>query len=276
MARITVRDLLSLPWDTVIDVVAGFIKSYADEHGAGRLIVGLSGGVDSAVVLKTVVEAAGAARALALILPDTRVTPAGDVEDAVRLAEDLGVEYIVIPIDRVVDSYSVIPGFTLSDKLPVGNLRARIRMTILYYYANKLNGLVVGAGDRSELLLGYFTKHGDGGVDIQPLACLYKTQVRELARRIGIPDAITSKPSSPRLWEGQLAEEELGLSYEAVDLVFYSLIDRGLSLEEAVEATGLPLTVFQRVLDLHRRSRHKRSIPPMPRLPWLPEPIREI
>ncbi|ADV64493.1 NAD+ synthase [Desulfurococcus mucosus] len=276
MKRITVESLLSIPLEDAAETIVGFLKSYFAGAGAEKAVVGLSGGLDSSVTLRLLVDALGANKVTAAIMPDTRVTPPEDTRDAAELAGSLGVEYFIIPIDTVVDSYSVIPGFDAGNRLATGNLRARIRMNILYYIANRLNGIVVGTGDRSELLLGYFTKYGDGGVDVLPLACLYKTQVRELGRRLGLPARILGKPSSPRLWKGHLAEEEIGLSYEAVDLVFYSLIDLGLSISEAVDATGLPVEVFERVLSLHRRSRHKRRLPPFPSLPWLQEPVKEI
>lgn len=276
LKHISIEDLLAIPFDVVARSIADFIEKYFNDSGAKKAIIGLSGGLDSSVTLRLLVDAVGSDRVIGVIMPDTRVTPTEDVDDAVELSRDLGVEYMIIPIDDVVDSYRVIPGFDVNEKLSTGNLRARIRMNILYYLANKLNGVVIGTGDRSEILLGYFTKYGDGGVDVLPIACLYKTQVREMGRYLGLPARITSKPSSPRLWRDHLAEEELGLSYNMVDLVFYSLIDKGLSMEEAVDATGLPFNVFEKVLTLHRRSRHKRRLPPIPSLPWLPQPIREI
>jgi len=276
MAKLTLSEILDIPMDQVVSAIVNFIKEHFTRSRAGKAVIGLSGGLDSSVTARLLVEAVGTDRVVGVVMPDTRVTPSIDVEDAVGLSRSLGIEYLVIPIDTIIDSYSIIPGFDVNEKLPVGNLRARVRMSILYYIANKLNGMVIGTGDRSEILLGYFTKYGDGGVDILPLACLYKTQVRELGRYLGIPARILSKPSSPRLWRDHLAEEELGLRYEVIDLVFYSLIDKGLTIDEAVDATGIPREVFVKVIELHRRNRHKRRLPPVPSLPWLVEPIREI
>jgi len=276
MAKLTLSEILDIPMDQAANTIVNFIKEHFTRSRVSKAVIGLSGGLDSSVTARLLVDAVGADKVVGVVMPDTRVTPSIDVEDAVDLSQSLGIEYLVIPIDTIIDSYSIIPGFNIHEKLPVGNLRARIRMSILYYLANKLNGMVIGTGDRSEILLGYFTKYGDGGVDILPLACLYKTQVRELGRYLGIPARILSKPSSPRLWRDHLAEEELGLRYEVIDLVFYSLIDKGLTIDEAVDATGIPREVFVKVIELHRRNRHKRRLPPVPSLPWLVEPIREI
>lgn len=276
MAKLTLSEMLDIPMDQAVSTIVNFIREHFTRSRVSKAVIGLSGGLDSSVTARLLVKAVGTDRVVGVVMPDTRVTPSIDVEDAVDLSRSLGIEYLVIPIDTIIDSYSIIPGFDVNEKLPVGNLRARVRMSILYYIANKLNGMVIGTGDRSEILLGYFTKYGDGGVDILPLACLYKTQVRELGRYLGIPARILSKPSSPRLWRDHLAEEELGLRYEVIDLVFYSLIDKGLTIDEAVDATGIPREVFVKVVELHRRNRHKRRLPPVPSLPWLVEPIREI
>jgi len=149
-------------------------------------------------------------------------------------------------------------------------------MNILYYYANKYNGLVVGTSDRSELLIGYYTKYGDGAVDILPIGALYKTQVRKLAEKLGLPRRIVEKPSSPGFWVGHLAEDEIGIKYEVIDVVLYALFDKGLKPEEVPRYTGIDQGIVNKILDMHRRSRHKRVFPPMPRLSWVGEPIKEI
>ena len=151
-----------------------------------------------------------------------------------------------------------------ADRLPLGNLRARIRMCLLYYYANKKNLLVLGSGDRSEILIGYFTKYGDGAVDLLPIGILYKSQVRRLAAHLGVPEKVAFKPSSPRLWPGQTAEGELGIPYEEIDLVLHAVFDRGISWEEAAEATGVDEWKVRRIRELHEKSKHKREMPPTP------------
>ena len=149
-------------------------------------------------------------------------------------------------------------------------------MILLYYYANKHNYLVLGSGDRSEILIGYYTKYGDGAVDLLPIGCLYKTQVRHLAIHLGIPPKIAHKPSSPRLWPGQMAEEELGLSYTEIDLILYGLFDKGLKPDEVAEATGIELDKVYRVIEMHKKTRHKRALPPIPSIPGVKQPVKEL
>ncbi|MFZ8783193.1 MAG: NAD+ synthase [Desulfurococcaceae archaeon] len=266
MSRISIRDLISIEYDLALKEISDFTRSIVEESGARVVVMGLSGGVDSSVLLAVLTRALPRERVVALIMPDSRSTPKEDVEDAVALAESLGVKYYVVYIDKIVDSYSVAPFVEVGEDLATGNLRARVRMNLLYYYANKYGGLVAGSGDRSELLLGYFTKYGDGAADFLPLGCLYKTQVRELGRRLGLPAKITGKPSAPRLWRGHTAQSELGYDYKDIDLALYALFDLGLSVEEAAEYTGLQRELFEKILAMHRSSRHKRATPLVPRV----------
>jgi NAD+ synthase len=263
LRRLTIRDVVDLDYSRVERGIVEFIRYYVDSTRAKGVVVGLSGGVDSTVTAYLLVKALGPERVVGLIMPDSDVTPEEDVEDARSVAESLGVRYKVIDIKPIVSAYTIAAGVE-PDRRSKGNLRARVRMSLLYLHANMEGLLVAGTGDRSEILLGYFTKYGDGGADFLPIACLYKTQVRMLARHLGVPERIAGKPSSPRLWPGQLAEEELGLRYEEADLILYVLFDLKMSPEEAVEATGLPEEKVRRVLELHRATMHKRALPPSP------------
>ncbi len=260
--RLTLDDVVRLDYEAVAKSLTGFIRDYVSEARAKGAVIGVSGGVDSATVLHLLVRALGSEKVLALILPDTSVTPAEDVEDARSLAERLGVAYKVIDIRPIVESF--VNQLGSADKRTIGNLRARIRMSILYYHANSLDYLVAGTGDRSEILIGYFTKYGDGGVDFLPIGCLYKSQVRRLALHLGVPVKIAWKPSSPRLWPGHLAEDELGMKYDEIDVILYALFDLGMGVKEAAEATGLSAEKVMRVLELYENSKHKRSMPPIP------------
>ena len=274
--RISVEDLLNFPLEQTVEEIKQGLRSFMEESGAKTLIIGLSGGLDSSVALTLLSRSIPREKIIAFVMPDTRVNNPLDAHHAVNLAESLGVKYYVIPIDSIVDSYLKLPGVSFRDKLPVGNLRARVRMSILYLYANKLGGAVVGTSDRSELLIGYYTKFGDGASDFLPQASLYKTQLRRLARFLGLPEEIVSKPSSPGLWEQHLAEEELGLKYEDVDRVLYALFDMRMSVEEASEATGLPLGVVNRVIAMHRSTKHKRQGFKFVKLSWVGNPLAEI
>ncbi|MCE4624662.1 MAG: NAD+ synthase [Desulfurococcales archaeon] len=269
MARITLKDIVDIPYNEVAEGIIEFIRSKVEEAGAKGVVVGVSGGVDSATALFLAVKALGPSKVRPLIMPDVLVTPEEDVEDAKNLIRLAGTEPHIINISPIVDVFKgALPIYESdeADRLPLGNLRARIRMCTLYYYANKLNYLVLGSGDRSEILIGYYTKYGDGGVDILPIGILYKTQVRRLALHLGVPEKVALKPSSPRLWPGQTAEGELGIPYEEIDLILHAIFDRGLKPEEVPEATGVEEWKVKKVLEMHEKSRHKREMPPTPPL----------
>ncbi|MDH7555548.1 MAG: NAD+ synthase [Candidatus Methanosuratincola sp.] len=236
--------------------------------GQRRAVIGLSGGIDSAVAATLSARILGREKVLALVMPDSAATPSEDVNDAVALAESLGIGYRTIDITQASKTVTDVAsaGCERKDKVAEGNVRARLRMTILYYVANSENRIVIGSGDRSELMIGYFTKYGDGGVDLLPLGCLYKTQVRELARHLGIPQRIIMKESSPRLWKGQTAESELGISYEDIDMILYRLYDLRMKKEEVVRDLGQDYAAkVERVARMVRESAHKRRVPPAPK-----------
>jgi len=269
LPRVTLEDVVSLDYSVVEEGIKGFLREKLAEAGATGYVLGVSGGVDSATTLYLAVRAVGAERVLPLIMPDSEVTPREDVDDAKDLVARVGLRPHVIDISPIVNVYkSAIPIYQggEEDKVPLGNLRARIRMTLLYYYANRLNLLVLGTGDRSEILIGYFTKYGDGAADLMPIAILYKSQVRRLASWLGVPERVAFKPSSPRLWPGQTAEGELGASYDDIDLVLYAIFDLGLEPSQVPEATGVDARVVEAVLERYRRSEHKRQPPPSPPL----------
>ncbi len=256
-----------LDYGKAVQVILRFLRDYVEEAGRRGIVVGLSGGLDSSVVCALAVKALGSEKVHGLVMPDRRVTPGEDVEDAMSLAESLGVCCQVVELDRIYDSFSRAMRFYVDEAdIPNANLRARIRMVILYYYAN-LNGLLVcGTGDKSEIMLGYFTKYGDGGVDILPIGDLYKTQVRDLARRLNLPRRIVEKPSSPRLLPGQTAEEEIGATYEEIDQILYLHFERGLSPDEVEKETGIDRGKIDGVIARVRANEHKRRLPPIARI----------
>ena len=253
-----------LDYDYVIERIASFIRDSVKRARATGVVIGLSGGIDSSVTAVLAVKALGRERVTGLILPDSETTPMEDVQDARELAESLRISHFQLDIHDIFQVYGrMLPFYGEQFKVANGNLRARIRMTILYYYANISNKLVCGTGDKSELLLGYYTKYGDGGVDILPIADLYKTQVRELARRLGLPKKICEKPSSPRLWPGQMAEAELGITYEEIDQILYLYVEQNKSAEEIIEETGISPEKVREVIERVHRNEHKRLPPPI-------------
>jgi len=244
--------------------IVGFIKNMLEHSGRSGIVLGISGGIDSATVASLCVRAVGSSRVLGLIMP-TGSTPREDVRDAEELASELGIKRYIIDLSVAQDS---IAGLYLEDsklsKIAYGNIAPRLRMTLLYLYANNMDLLVVGSGNKSELLVGYFTKYGDGGVDILPIGDLYKTHVKELARWLGIPQSIIDKKPSAGLWPGQTDEDELGITYRELDLILYALIDLGLGVEDVSIKTGMDIEKVRRVLRMVERSEHKRKQPPSP------------
>lgn len=194
--------------------IEGFIASRVERAGADGVVLGLSGGLDSATVAALCARALGPDRVLALIMP-APVSPHRDVEAAKKLAHGLGVRQKTIPLRSILEAFR--EHLDNGDKRAMGNLAARVRMTLLYYQANRLNYLVVGTGNKSEISVGYTTKYGDSACDILPLGDLYKTEVRELAKSLGVPESVIEKTPSAGLWPGQTDEGELGMSYEELD-----------------------------------------------------------
>jgi NAD+ synthase len=237
--------------------VVSFVKRKVEESQTDGAVLDMNGGIDSAVTAYLCVEALGSRRVMGLIMPDLRSTPDEDVRDAKLVASELCVETKEIDVAPIHKAYlkSLEP-----NRLAEGNLRTRTRMSLLYYHANLMNRLVIGTGDRSELLLGY-TKYGDGGVDILPIADLYKTEVRRLGEVLGINRRIVAKRSSPRLWPGQIAESEIGMSYEATDQLFKLRFEEGLEVPAIAARTNQSHAKVDAILAKCQASEHKRLMP---------------
>jgi NAD+ synthase len=254
--------LVDRDYAKVASTIEKFILDYVQSSSSTGVVIGLSGGLDSSVLVKMCVNSLGARRVFGLILP-SRTTPKEDVDDAVALADSLDVKYEAIDINPILDSYmKVLP----DDKKAKGNLMARVRMSIIYHHAFVRNAIVAGTSDKSELYIGYFTKYGDGGADIIPIADLYKTQVRALGRHLAVPSLILEKKSSPRLWENHIAEDEIGLDYEVVDPILHMLIDRKLAPILAAKELEMPVESVTKVQKMIEKSAHKRTMAKMPQI----------
>jgi NAD+ synthase len=237
-----------------------FISDYVAKTGAKGIIVGLSGGIDSCTVAALSAKAIGGGRVLGLMLFEEETRKSEDVKHADLVAKKFKVQTETINITNPLEAiYQSIPAFERQDKVSKGNVKARTRMIYNYYYANRLGRLVCGSSDKSESMMGYFTKWGDIAADISPIMDLYKTQVRRLAHHLGIPQAIINKPSSPALWPNQLAEDELGIRYDQLDLVLYGL-EHFMKPEEIASQLGMEERVANKIKQTWLSAEHKRSM----------------
>jgi NAD+ synthase len=250
----------NLDYERISRKIVSFLKFELRSSNREGYVLGLSGGLDSSVVAH-LLHLAGE-RTFALVMPSSG-TPKQDMDDAVKLAESMGMQFRVI---ELADIHARIMKELPFEKTASGNLLARIRMCLLYYHANQRNSLVAGTSDRSELLIGYFTKYGDGGADILPIGSLYKTQVRALGSYLKLPDSILAKKSAPMLWEKHTAEEEIGMPYEDVDKILHCLFDLKLSPKRTATKLHIDIERVERIGQMHAASAHKMKMPKICRL----------
>ncbi len=240
------------------EVITRFISDFTRGK---EVVVGISGGLDSTVVLKLCVDALGPEKVLAVHMPD-EVTPRKESEDSREIAKAWSVGYREIKIDEIVRSY--VEALNVKKDKTIGNIKVRTRMNILYAIANEESRLVAGTSNKSEILTGYFTKYGDGASDFAPIGDLYKTQVRALAREIGVPEGIIRKKPSANLLPGQYDEDELGINYEILDRILYG-IELGLKKDKIAEIVG-DAKLVEHVFSLYENSRHKRVLLYIPKI----------
>ena len=256
-----VPSVLEIGLDEVEKRIKRFIREYVKNAEADGIVLGMSGGIDSGTVAALSALSIGGDRVLGLMLPEEETYSSKDIEDAKIVAEKFGLKTKKCDITPVLRSfYETIPIFDPADRLCKGNIKARTRMIYLYYYANKLNRIVCGSSDKSETMMGYFTKWGDVAADISPLMDLYKTQVRKLAAHLGFPAKLSAKPSTPALWPNQLAETELGIKYEKLDLILYGL-ERFMTTAEIAQQLRVKETLVESVKNRWLSVEHKRRLP---------------
>ncbi|NJD60934.1 MAG: NAD(+) synthetase [Anaerolineales bacterium] len=253
---------LTINTDTARQILTGFIHSELTRAGFSKAVVNISGGLDSSLSCYLACEALGAENILALRLPYK--TSAADANDHAQLVIDgLGIQSLTIPITEMADG--LISQFPDMNRVRQGNIMARMRMTVLYDQSEAFHGLAVGTGNKTEILLGYTTLYGDSACAVNPLGDLYKTQVRQLARAVGVPQVIIDKPPTADLWLGQTDEGELGFTYAEVDQLLFLLVDQRYSPEDCIEA-GFSESFVRTVIERIRRNQFKRLMPPVAKL----------
>lgn len=239
-----------------------FIKEELSKFNFKKGILGLSGGLDSSVCACLAAKALMPKNVIGLIMPYGNLFSV-DVEDAQEFAKELGIQTRIIDISPMVNAF--YSRFPTEERLLKGNKMARERMSILYDFSAREKALVLGTSNKTELLLGYGTIHGDMASAINPLGDLYKTQIQELAVHLGIPEKIRKKKATAGLWPGQTDEEELGISYETIDQILFKLIDERQSKEEVINS-GFNKDDVEKIISYIKNSQFKRMLPVIPKL----------
>lgn len=239
-------------------ILVGFIRDQVAKSGMSRCVMGLSGGIDSALSAYLSAEALGPENVLVVRMPYAS-SSAASLDDAQVVIDALGLPSLTIPITPMADA--LIEQFPDMSAVRKGNIMARLRMVTLYDQSVAWGGLVMGTSNKTEFLLGYSTIYGDSGVALQPIADLYKCQVRQLAAALGVPQAILDKAPSADLWVGQTDEQELGFSYAAADQILYLLVDERYTVEETAEESGYDVDFVRRIWERVKANHYKRTMP---------------
>ena len=255
-------DLLEINTSLARKVLVSFVREEITRTGLRHAVVGVSGGIDSALSCYLAAEALGPENVLAVCMPYKHSSP-DSLRHAGLVIQATGVQTLTVDITPMVEP--IFEQFPKMNSRRKGNVMARERMIVLYDQSAEFGGLVVGTGNKTEIMLGYTTLYGDSACAINPLGDLYKTQVRQLARAIGVPEEIVSKPPTADLWAGQTDEGELGFTYTEADQLLYLLVDERYSPEECVQA-GFKKALVERVVETVRRNQFKRVLPPIAKL----------
>ncbi len=254
--------MLEIDAEKSSEVIVNFIREYAEKCGRKKVVIGLSGGIDSALVAKLATMALGEENVHAIFMPDIS-TPLEDLEDSRLMAKNLGIGYTTIDLSPMIHSVTNVCGEM--NEVVLGNIKARLRMIFLYQRANSENALVCGTSNKTEILLGYYTKYGDGGSDFMPIGDLYKTQVYILARYLEIPEKIIEKTPTAGLWKGQTDEKEIGLSYEKIDVILYG-IERKMDIPSIAKMADVEEKEVERIYSMVEKNEHKRRFPAIPKM----------
>ncbi|MBC7362541.1 MAG: NAD+ synthase [Candidatus Aminicenantes bacterium] len=246
----------------VAKVLTNFIREETHKAGFDRAILGLSGGLDSTVCAYLAAQALGSDKVFGLVMPYKDFDAEG-VRHAEKVAEILKIRWQKIDISPQIDAYFSV--FPTDSSLLKGNKMARERMSILYDFSARDKALILGTNNKTELLIGYGTIHGDMACGINPMGDLYKTQVRELGKYLKIPEEILTKKPTAGLWPGQADEEEIGLSYEELDQILYHLVDLRQPVEEVIKA-GFEESKVRRIIEMIKKSEFKRKMPPIAKI----------
>lgn len=239
-------------------ILTGFIRDEIAKSGMSRCVLGLSGGIDSALSAYLSAEALGAQNVLVVRMP-YKTSSQASLDDAQLVIDALGLPSLTVPITGMADA--LIDQFPDMSNLRKGNIMARLRMITLYDQSVSWGGLVMGTSNKTEFLLGYSTIYGDSGVALQPIADLYKCQVRQLAQAMGIPQPIIDKAPSADLWAGQTDEDELGFTYSDADQVLYLLVDERYTVQEAAEESGFDVAFVHKIWERVKANHYKRTMP---------------
>jgi len=257
---------LAIDPESISRKICDFIRRSVESSGLKGVIIAVSGGIDSAVVLGLAVNALGSDRVKTVTIPERDITPDRDITDVMQLTSQFNVTCDTVDITEIIHNFEKsLPEYANSDQVTKGNLKPRIRMIVSYYYANKLNSMVIGSSNRTEYMTGYFTKYGDGGVDLMPLVSLYKSQIRQLAEYLNLPRNIIEKAPSAGLWPNQTDEGEIGLDYDNLDLILYGR-EQGLTPRTISKELNLDISKVNAILDRVKRNEHKRHLPLILRL----------
>lgn len=261
-----------LDTDKAITTITRFLKGMLGHTGMDGFVVGLSGGIDSAVSAALAVRAVGAKQVLAVLMPYKSSAPES-TELALQLADQLKIEHKIVDISPMIDAY--YETIDTDNRLRAGNKMARERMSIIFDIAHKLGRLVLGTGNRTEICLGYTTWYGDSACSLNPVGQLYKTELRQVAVALDLPQALIDRPPTADLWVGQTDEEEIGITYELIDRLLERLVDDTERSIARLESEGFLATDISRVVSLMNRNAFKRKLPDIAPLgkPVIPDDV---